>query len=391
MSNNELLTDDYVAGLLAQDAKDCSLKYSAMGMEAFRDSKKPPSGPKPNTRFLRHIIRDTDAHNKALLAKETAESKARLSDLERADETRRKKSNPDARDIRRRQMGNIHAILGCKKPSREDDERESRRGIKGRDEQDNRASQTGFDLLRSSGSSRRQHGRLSERDSDQTHRNSDRDKRKRSRAHRYSESSEEGDDKESRRRLRRHRSRSPRDENAKRDERWRGYTHRSRDRSQTRRLSQKRDPKPTTSRYEENSDPLEDFIGPAPPPNHRGRGTIGGAAALDRRFSESYDPQLDVRMEDDDDPWDDAVESYRDRQKMRLNQDQRMKDAGFTDEQIQRAKGSEKKAELNVVWSKAGEKREWDKGKSLDLHSDVSHDIDEVPSVMQSTLFSEEF
>lgn len=40
MSNDELLTDDYVAGLLAQDAKDCSLKYSAMGMEAFRDNKK---------------------------------------------------------------------------------------------------------------------------------------------------------------------------------------------------------------------------------------------------------------------------------------------------------------------------------------------------------------
>lgn len=40
MSNNELLTDDYVAELLAQDAKDCSLKYSAMGMEAFRETKK---------------------------------------------------------------------------------------------------------------------------------------------------------------------------------------------------------------------------------------------------------------------------------------------------------------------------------------------------------------
>ncbi len=40
MSNNELLTDEYVADLLAKDAKDCSLKYSAMGMEAFRSDKK---------------------------------------------------------------------------------------------------------------------------------------------------------------------------------------------------------------------------------------------------------------------------------------------------------------------------------------------------------------
>jgi hypothetical protein len=35
MPNDEILTDDYVADLLAKEANDCSLKYSAMGMEAF--------------------------------------------------------------------------------------------------------------------------------------------------------------------------------------------------------------------------------------------------------------------------------------------------------------------------------------------------------------------
>lgn len=40
MANDEMLTDDYVAGLLAKDASDCSLKFSAMGMEAFRSDKK---------------------------------------------------------------------------------------------------------------------------------------------------------------------------------------------------------------------------------------------------------------------------------------------------------------------------------------------------------------
>lgn len=133
---------------------------------------------------------------------------------------------------------------------------------------------------------------------------------------------------------------------------------------------------------------MEDLIGPPPPPKHRGRGTIGGAAALDRRFSESYDPRLDVRMEDDEDPWDDAVESFRDQQKMRLNQDQRLKFAGFTDEQIQRAKGLQEKAELNVVWSKAGEKREWDKGKGRAVGNDEDNN-DAMPPVRQSTLFSE--
>ncbi|KAG5990426.1 hypothetical protein E4U43_004293 [Claviceps pusilla] len=397
MSNNELLTDDYVAGLLAQDAKDCSLKYSAMGMEAFRDNKKPLSGLKPNTRFLRHIIRDTDAHNKALLAKETAESRARLCDLEHAEETRRRKSNPDARDIRRRQMGDIHAILGGKNRPRERDDRESRsrRSTRDKDAQESRASRTDVDSSRrSSARSRRHHDRLSGRDSDRKHTISERDGRKRSRGHGDAEPSEEGDEKDKRRRSRRRRSRSPRAELEGREERRRRPRHRSRDRSRTRRSSSpKRDAKPPSPRHEEDSDPLEDFIGPPPPPNHRGRGTIGGAAALDRRFSESYDPQLDVPMSDDndDDPWNDAVESYRDRQKMRLNQDQRMKEAGFTDEQIQRAKGSENKAEPSVVWSKAGEKREWDKGKGLGFETDADRDASQVPCPLQSTLFSEDF
>ena len=40
MPNDELLTDDYVAGLLAKDAQDCSLKYSTMGMDAYGSNKK---------------------------------------------------------------------------------------------------------------------------------------------------------------------------------------------------------------------------------------------------------------------------------------------------------------------------------------------------------------
>jgi hypothetical protein len=40
MANDELLTDEYVAELLAQDAKDCSIKYSSMGLEAFNSSKR---------------------------------------------------------------------------------------------------------------------------------------------------------------------------------------------------------------------------------------------------------------------------------------------------------------------------------------------------------------
>ena len=89
--------------------------------------------------------------------------------------------------------------------------------------------------------------------------------------------------------------------------------------------------------------------------------------------------------EDIEDTWDDAVESFRDRQKLRLIQDQRMKDAGFTEEQIQRAKGTSEKAEEHVVWSKSGEKREWDKGKGSGL--DGAAEDDDHPA----GLFSEDY
>lgn len=40
MANDELLTDDYVAGLLARDAKESATKYSALGLEAFSSQSK---------------------------------------------------------------------------------------------------------------------------------------------------------------------------------------------------------------------------------------------------------------------------------------------------------------------------------------------------------------
>lgn len=36
---HELLTDDYVAELLTKEAKDCSLKYSSLGLDAFKSDK----------------------------------------------------------------------------------------------------------------------------------------------------------------------------------------------------------------------------------------------------------------------------------------------------------------------------------------------------------------
>ncbi len=39
MADDELLTDDYVARLLAKDAKESSIKYSALGLEGFAQSR----------------------------------------------------------------------------------------------------------------------------------------------------------------------------------------------------------------------------------------------------------------------------------------------------------------------------------------------------------------
>jgi hypothetical protein len=40
MPNDDILTDDYVADLLAKDAKESSIKYSSMGLEAYATTSK---------------------------------------------------------------------------------------------------------------------------------------------------------------------------------------------------------------------------------------------------------------------------------------------------------------------------------------------------------------
>ncbi|RGP77906.1 pre-mrna-splicing factor 38b [Fusarium longipes] len=344
-----------------------------MGMEAYRANKKPANMMKPNTRFLRHIIKDTDHHNKALLAKEAAESKARLKDLERSEEIKRRKTNPNVNDIRRRQMGDIHAILGGKRRSRTEDEAgpSSRRDSKrsGRDRKSDREEKQGADdLFTNRRSDRGQHGRLSREDrhskTDDDSRQSDRSRREHKRRDRSRskdrDTEEEGRHRHSHRRrdrsrtpTRRRRSRSPRESKSR---------HRHRSPLDTKEVRKRNE------EQEEDSDVLEDLIGPAPPPKYRGRGTVGGSSGIDRRFSETYDPKTDIQMDEDNDDgntWDDTVEAFRDRQKLRQNQEQRMKAAGFGDEQIQRASGTEEKSAESVQWSKAGEKRAWDVGKVI--------------------------
>jgi hypothetical protein len=81
---------------------------------------------------------------------------------------------------------------------------------------------------------------------------------------------------------------------------------------------------------------------------------------MDSRFSEDYDPASDVQVEPaETEDWDEAVETFRDRQKWKQQGAERLRAAGFTAEQIKQwEKGGEKDID-DVRWRKAGEKREW--------------------------------
>ncbi|KAK4125075.1 hypothetical protein N657DRAFT_643885 [Parathielavia appendiculata] len=367
-----ILTDDAVAELLAKEASDASIRYSSMGLEAFK-STKPSNKARPNTRFLGRIIKETTSHNAALLAKEAAEAQARLDDLTEAEEKKRRKLNPSASDLRRRQLGDISSILAGR----------NRRDEAGRHY---RPSQRdgGRDKDQPRDRSRDQHGRHSSHngrrdDKEKGHRKRDEPKTdERRRRQGRSSSPRQGHH--------RHRDRSPLSSSNEDNQPHHGSSRlgkswKDRDligsvssRHKTYgRLRDEEDTYSVSSKTgdpveEEESDPLEAFIGPAPPSKHpvrtRGRGAIRGSAAMDSRFSGDYDPVSDVQVEPaETEDWDEAVETYRDRQKWKQQGAERLRVAGFTDEQIKQwEKGGEKDID-DVRWSKAGEKREWDRGK----------------------------
>ncbi|EGZ78215.1 hypothetical protein NEUTE2DRAFT_101915 [Neurospora tetrasperma FGSC 2509] len=396
MANDTMITDDYVAELLAKEASEASIKYSSMGLEAFR-STKPANKAKPNTNFLTRIIRETDSHNAAIKAKEAAEAQARLTGLEEAEEKKRLKTNPSLQDIRRRQLGAISSLLSGQKKRRGAEE--GTRTTSSKDHRDSNFSEKD--------KHKRGEGRLSENEDT---RNTSRERRHHHRHHRPHKDEERSSREEQRHRDRsrscsprhrerrhRHRSRSPlsSDQEAAKHSR---SSHKSRSsRSEKESRSRKdRDiisEKLSTHRRHgrlaekektdnEDSDPLEDLIGPAAPPSAdsypppvrtRGRGAGRGGAAMDGRFANDYDPRENMQLDESDlqvsktDDWDDMVESFRDRQKWLKQGADRLRAAGFSEEDIKKWEKTGPNGERDiedVKWAKAGEKREWDRGKS---------------------------
>jgi hypothetical protein len=347
----------------------------------------PANKPKPNTRFLRNIIKETDSHNAALLAKEAAESRARLRNLVTKD-TR------SGADIRRRQLGQITAHLTSRSTKRrrgDEDERSEdhkrRRNTSSGEEEPSR-------VLKSPTKRRERHGCDHEGvEEGREHRPS----YKRSHKQRRSRSDERSG------RLNNEnsqlRSRSPVEHPIRRS----GHSHRSSDRhsagtslrreaedaERKHKRSHRHQRSPSisdddienengkknsksanskTAKVDDDSDPLDDIIGPRPPPTpkirSRGRGTISAASGIDFRFSTSYDPTADVQLDPaEEDDWDQALEAFRDRQKWKQQGADRLRAAGFTEEEIEKWKNGGEKKEEDVRWAKKGESREWDKGK----------------------------
>lgn len=341
---------------------------------------------KPNTRFLRNIIKGTDRHNKALLAKEQTEAQARLKDLADAEEEKRRRYRPSAGEIRGRQLGNITALLSGGAPKRkrpnppEDGEGELSAMQKARAAEDARrladmaaASQRARE--KNKGKRRRSMERYSVRKGkDRADEEGDEYYDRRN-----SSSEEEQQAREDRKRRRKERSRSPktsprrhRHRSPLRDSTKDKHAKRPSDRSRERRSDDKEQQKRKRDvEDEEDSDPLDDLIGPKPPPKIRGRGALRGTSGMDSRFTPDYDPKTDVQPDDTvRDDWDESLEALRDRAKWKQQGADRLRQAGFTEDQIKRwEKGGEKTID-DVQWTKKGEGREWDRGKKVESEDD---------------------
>lgn len=133
-----------------------------------------------------------------------------------------------------------------------------------------------------------------------------------------------------------------------------------------------------TQACDSDSDPLEAIVGPLPPSpiapvRARGRGAHKvNKTAMDARFSSSYNPADDVQLPSDiEDDWGDALESLRDRQRWKQQGAERLKAAGFSDDQVRKWEKGDEKTGDDVRWAPMGQGREWDRGKVVDEDGQV--------------------
>ncbi|KAK0251185.1 hypothetical protein B0A54_04527 [Friedmanniomyces endolithicus] len=342
MPLGEALDTDYVANLLKRDA-ETHRSRSALGLPSTSSPRvRAKDAPKPNTRFLRNIIRETEGHNAALKAKEEEESRLRLRELKRNERSgkRKREDGGDGGD-------------GMRSKKVKSGERDGRWA----------SAFGGLGKAEKSSGSKDVRGEARVRSKDHQASNSTPQRRE----HRPENGSHA---------LERHR-----EERSKRAEPKYVKERRQRDRSASdgSRSPPNRRKNDTTAHNDaelSDSDPLGSVIGPRPAPQSRPRGrgaqNMYMPSTIDSRFASNYDPSTDVALNDDEadrDDWDMALEALRDRRKWKTNQAERLKAAGFTDEEVGRWKEGGERGEKDVEdvkWKKKGDGREWDRGKVVD-------------------------
>ncbi|KAL9600632.1 MAG: hypothetical protein Q9219_003065 [cf. Caloplaca sp. 3 TL-2023] len=357
MPSSETLTDEYLAQLIAKDAKDRATKYSSYGLQSYLPIRPTTNAPKPNTRFLKNIIKETDNHNASLRAREIADARARLRGINGSGT----RNGRQLRDDERRNDVDGHSSKRRRLETEDDDRRRRRSSHKYRDDEKHGG---------------RHRERYEDKDDisdpqDEVSRRRHRPRRQRRRSR--SPSSDRKRPQRSSHRARHHshprsRARSGSPQSHHRSDHRRRYSSPSR--------SPLREASPTHS---SDSDPLTSLIGPLPPsslpsdqPLPRGRGALH-STSMDTHFTPSYDPSTDVQpsaaLEAESLDWDNALEALRDRAKWKASGAERLRAAGFTDEEVGKwergttTNGGDLKDEENIRWKGRGERREWDRGK----------------------------
>ncbi|WEW57479.1 hypothetical protein PRK78_002946 [Emydomyces testavorans] len=407
---NEINDDEYVAELLAKDAREYSLRFSALGVYGTAP-KRPTSGaPKPNTRFLKHILHETDTHNANLKRKEQEEARERMEQLRKGNASWREESKKDHGG--RERQSKRRRVESSKDKERDRERRHSHRPRDRKSENDER-------------SSRHKNAELKKRTPYQEDSNSD--NRKMSRRHHHREDYDHERRKKSHRRTRsRERSADRRRsyETERRLQRESPHHRPHREGTQTVSKKQRHYKSPPAgllpshesdhidaeSIQSSDSDPLSNLIGPLPPTKTelrtppilpRGRGAHKvKSSTIDSHFTQEYDPALDVHLDDEDAPtlkassrrpvsgmatqdddWDMALEALRDRAAWKRRGAERLREAGFEDSMVERWENNKAFTGLDdgrmdgdvadVKWAKRGESREWDRGKVVDENGHV--------------------
>lgn len=351
------LTDDYILDLLSKDALDRN--------RGFLSNKRDRNAPKPNIRFLRHIVKEADTHNAALLAREREDSRARMRELKRkrvdGSESAGKQRRTGEREGRwGRAFGGLD--LGIGQVDGEDTgrrEHKARRDEHRRDE--HRSGEGSSRPTRRRGEEREHRGSRDRGEHSERRRTHSRRSVSRSRSpeHRSSRHRTREDHTFSKESSRRHRSDRSCDKPAKV----------SPDQDSQNRFPEDRPPSADCSSE-------DDSLGPSPPsttlPRGRGAHTHSSSRTnIDQRFNDAkYDPRTDVDLDrgdsDEEDDWGTSLEALRDRAAWRAKGAQRLREAGFKEGDVRKFEvGGERreKDERDVVWKGRGEGREWDAGK----------------------------